>query len=125
MGEVEVVRVSHVVMAAGHSARELFECLASKPATAAALRMAPFAVGFRMSLIRVHAYTYIYINIYVYIYIYIYIYMYIYICICIYLHCAFCCSMLRCAAARCLGVLLCDYCCAEDGAFGCWLSCVP
>eukprot|EP00277_Geminigera_cryophila_P000040 CAMPEP_0179421154 /NCGR_PEP_ID=MMETSP0799-20121207/9597_1 /TAXON_ID=46947 /ORGANISM="Geminigera cryophila, Strain CCMP2564" /LENGTH=505 /DNA_ID=CAMNT_0021194907 /DNA_START=65 /DNA_END=1579 /DNA_ORIENTATION=+ len=48
VGEVEVVDVSHVVMAAGHSARELFECLASKPATAAALRMAPFAVGFRI-----------------------------------------------------------------------------
>ena len=43
-----VVPVAQVVMAAGHSARELFDCLASKPATARALRMAPFAVGFRI-----------------------------------------------------------------------------
>lgn len=41
-GVVEDVAVEHVVMAAGHSARELFECLASKPATAAALRMVSF-----------------------------------------------------------------------------------
>ena len=42
------VPASQVVMAAGHSARELFDCLATKPATARALRMAPFAVGFRI-----------------------------------------------------------------------------
>jgi hypothetical protein len=43
-----VVHVRQVVMAAGHSARELFESLAAQPATARALRAAPFAVGFRI-----------------------------------------------------------------------------
>ena len=47
-GNVRREPVDRVVLAAGHSARELFECLASKVPTAASLRMASFAVGFRI-----------------------------------------------------------------------------